>query len=268
MTLRSLNVLGTPLLVTDYDGLGAACMQWARAGKVVAMDFANTQIVTMRRHEPDFRDLTASYDCYPPDGMPLIWCMNAAGAGLRDRVYGPIFMERFLSTVPGEFTHYLLGGSEECGARVKERFLKVNPKLNFTGAYHGRCDREGRIDPADEARVLAELDRLKPDFIWVGFGTPKQQAWVKRYKHLLTHGVVLTVGFAFDVNAGTKPDAPMWMQRWGLTWIFRLCSEPRRLLSRYLKYNSLFLLYLVADGLRGRAWQRGPAMEAVPPNRA
>src|SRR5512145_2796291 len=115
MMMQTLNVLGTPLLVTDYDKLGAACMKCARENRVIAMDFANTQIATMRRHDPAFRDLTASYDYFPPDGMPLIWCLNAAGAGMPDRVYGPIFMEKFLARVPGEYTHYLLGGSELCG---------------------------------------------------------------------------------------------------------------------------------------------------------
>jgi N-acetylglucosaminyldiphosphoundecaprenol N-acetyl-beta-D-mannosaminyltransferase len=112
------------------------------------------------------------------------------------------------------------------------------------------------IDPAVEKKVLDELIRLSPDFIWVGFGTPKQQAWVKRYKDILPRGVILTVGFAFDVNAGMKPDAPPWMQRLGLTWIFRLWSEPRRLGPRYLRYNFLFLWYLFWDGVRGRAWSK------------
>lgn len=254
--MKSIRVLGTPLLVTDYRQLGQACQEWAKAGRVVAMDFANTQIVTMRRHEPDFLDLTSGYDCFPPDGMPLIWCLNRAGAGMRDRVYGPTFMREFMASVPGEFTHYLLGGSEECGARLREVFGKLNPAARFVGAFHGKCGRDGRIDPAVELQVLEEINRLAPDFIWVGFGTPKQQSWVKRYKARLRRGVILTVGFAFDVNAGMKPDAPPWMQRLGLTWVFRLCSEPRRLASRYFKYNGLFLYYLVRDGLRGKAWEQ------------
>jgi N-acetylglucosaminyldiphosphoundecaprenol N-acetyl-beta-D-mannosaminyltransferase len=90
---------------------------------------------------------------------------------------------------------------------------------------------------------------LSPDFVWVGLGTPKQYRWVKRNKHLLRRGVILTVGFAFDVNAGTKPDAPLWMQRMGLTWIFRLFSEPRRLIGRYLRYNTLFVCYLFFDAV-------------------
>jgi len=70
--------------------------------------------------------------------------------------------------------------------------------------------------------------------------------------------VTLTVGFAFDVNAGMKPDAPAWMQRLGLTWVFRLASEPRRLAGRYLRYNFLFLWYLLTDRGRGKRLGKVP----------
>src|SRR5882724_3710743 len=206
--MKTLHVLGTPLLATDYSGLAAACLEWARGPRCVALDFANTQIVTMRRHEPAFRELTSAYDCFPPDGMPLIWCLNRAGARLRDRVYGPIFMRRFLARVPGEFTHYLLGGSEACGEKLREVFLRQNPGLKFVGAFHGKCHPDGSLEGAAEQEVLSEINRLSPDFIWVGLGTPKQQAWVKQHKPLLRRGVLLSVGFAFDVNAGLKPAAP------------------------------------------------------------
>jgi len=254
--MTALEVLAMPLLLTDYQGLGEACCRWARGGGCVALDFANTQIVTMRRHEPWFRELIGAYDAFLPDGMPLVWCLRLAGAPLRDRVYGPTFMRKFLSSVPKEFTHYLLGGSEECGARLREVFGKVNPGIRFVGGFHGKCAADGRMEGAADEAVIEEINRLSPDFIWVGFGTPKQQAWVKRYKGRLRRGVVLTVGFAFDVNAGMKPDAPAWMQRVGLTWVYRLGSEPRRLGWRYLRYNGLFLFYLVWDGVRGRAWGR------------
>jgi N-acetylglucosaminyldiphosphoundecaprenol N-acetyl-beta-D-mannosaminyltransferase len=254
--MTTLEVLQTPLLLTDYDQLAAACLKWARGGQCIALDFANTQIVTMRRHEAAFRELTSSYDYFPPDGMPLVWCLNRAGAQLHDRVYGPAFMSRFLRQAPANSTHYLLGGSAECGAKLRDIFEKLNPGVNFIGGFHGFCHPNGVLDKAAEQEVISEINKLSPDFIWVGFGTPKQQAWVKHHKHLIRRGVILTVGFAFDVNAGLKPDAPAWMQRLGLTWVFRLVSEPRRLGSRYLRYNFLFLWYLLFDGLGGRAWQK------------
>ncbi len=256
-----IDVLGTPLLLTDYDGLSAQCRQWAGGPRCVALEFANTQIVTMRRHEPWFRDLTSAYDAFPPDGMPLVWCLNRAGARLRDRVYGPTFMRKFLASAPGSFTHYLVGGSEQCGARLRERFGQINPGIKFVGAFHGNCSQDGQLEGLAENQVIAEINKLSPDFIWVGFGTPKQQAWLKRHKPLIRRGVILTVGFAFDVNAGLKPDAPVWMQRYGLTWVFRFLSEPRRLASRYMRYNFLFLFYLLCDGLRGRAWGGGRRQE-------
>ena len=240
-------------MITSYAGLGEACQVWAGSPATVAVDFANTQVVIMRRHEPAFREWTDGYDQFAPDGMPLIWCLNRAGAGLRDRVYGPTFMRRFLETVPPRYTHYLLGGSEECGRRLQERFSRVNPGIRFIGGFHGRCSADGCLDPSEEEAVLEEINRLSPDFIWVGFGTPKQQAWTHRYKPRIRRGVILTVGFGFDVNAGLKPDQPLWMQRFGLGWLFRLSSEPSRLLTRYIKYNSLFLWYLAWDGLRGTA---------------
>lgn len=252
--MQTCHVLDTALLVTDYDQLAARCLDWARAPRVVALEFANTHIVALRRHDPGFREETSAYDYFVPDGMPLIWCLNRAGASLRDRVYGPTFMRRFLEAAPSGSTHYLLGGSEECGRRLRESFTRRNPGLKFLGGFHGRCGEDGVLESGAESEVITAINRLSPEFIWVGFGTPKQQRWLQRHKPLIQRGVILTVGFAFDANAGMKPDAPPWMQRAGLTWLHRLASEPRRLAPRYLKWNSLFLFYLIRDGLRGRAW--------------
>ncbi|MCW5552681.1 MAG: WecB/TagA/CpsF family glycosyltransferase [Verrucomicrobiae bacterium] len=254
--MNTLRVLETPLLVMDYDQLAAQCLAWARQPRVVAVEFANTHIVTQMRHDPAFRELMRGYDHLVPDGMPLVWCLNRAGARMGDRVYGPTFMERFLAAAPPGTTHYLLGGSEECGGRLREMFARRNPHLEFAGGFHGACNTEGVLAGDAEKQVVEDINRLSPDFLWVGFGTPKQQAWTRRHKHLLHRGVVLTVGFAFDANAGLKPDAPAWMQGRGLTWLYRLASEPRRLGPRYVKWNSLFLFYLLFDGLRGRAWGR------------
>jgi len=252
--MKTLHVLGAPLVVTDYDELAAQCLAWARTPTCTTVEFVNTQIVTMQRHDPVFFETMNSYDHLLPDGMPLVWCLNRAGAALRDRVYGPTFMRKFLEASPGNVTHYLLGGSAECGARLREIFLQRNPNVKFVGGFHGKCNADGTLEGVAEREVVQEINRLAPDFIWVGFGTPKQQAWAQRRKSLIKRGVILTVGFAFDANAGLKPDAPAWMQRGGLTWLYRLVTEPRRLGPRYLKWNSLFLWYLLRDGLRGRAW--------------
>ena len=236
-------VLSTDLACTDYESLGAHLLTRCREPNSYAVDFSNTHIVTMRRHEPTFAATTASIDLFIPDGMPLIWCLNRQGANLQDRVYGPTFLRKFLATCPSKFSHYFLGGSPECGKKLRKRLLERNPQLNVVGSYHGECNPEGTLE--DQSKVIQELQALRPDFLWIGLGTPKQYRLIHRLKPLLPSGILLAVGFAFDVNAGTKPDAPAWMQRAGLTWAYRLATEPRRLAGRYFYWNSLFLYYLL-----------------------
>jgi len=248
-------ILGVRVESLTYDSLGELLNAQIRTGSgICAVDFANTQIVTMRRHDKDFSRLSNCIDITVPDGMPLVWFMNCMGAALKDRVYGPTFTREFLRKCPSGMTHYLVGGSGECGRRFRDRMRELNPTLNFVGGYHGKCSEDGVLgnmdNDEDDAAVLADIISKRPDFIWVGLGTPKQYGWISRVKPHLNHGILLAVGFAFDVNAGMKPDAPLWMQRSGLTWLYRMASEPRRLVGRYLKYNSMFLWYSALECLK------------------
>jgi len=241
-----LDVLGTRLQCTSYDQFIAFCQWRARQPGVIAVDFTNTHIVTLRRHDAAFQAITSCFDYFIPDAMPLIWVLNRLGAGLRDRVYGPTFMRRCVLASGARWTHYFLGGSVECLSGLKEFFLRQNPTVQIVGS------RNGYFPPEAEGEIIEEINRLAPDFIWIGLGTPKQQEFIFRHKAALRRGIVLAVGFAFDVNAGTKKDAPSWMQRAGLTWLYRVCHEPRRLGARYVKYNSLFMGYLVRDAFSSR----------------
>jgi N-acetylglucosaminyldiphosphoundecaprenol N-acetyl-beta-D-mannosaminyltransferase len=243
-------VLGTTLQCTSYEQFTRFCQWRCRQPGVVAVDLTNTHIVTSRRHDSEFRRITSRFDYFVPDAMPLTWLLNVQRAGLRDRVYGPTFMRRCITSSGAPFTHYLLGGNDACLAKLQERLRELNPSVTFVGA------RNGYFRSEQEDAIIEEINRLSPDFIWVGLGTPKQQDWIFRRKADLRRGIVFAVGFAFDVNAGTKKDAPPWMQRCGLTWLFRLLSEPRRLAGRYIRYNSLFLWYLLRDGLAGKAFAR------------
>jgi N-acetylglucosaminyldiphosphoundecaprenol N-acetyl-beta-D-mannosaminyltransferase len=176
--------------------------------------------------------------------MPLVWVLNRRGARLPDRVYGPTFMRRCVLASGPPLTHYFLGGSAECVAKLQDVLLSGNPEIRVAGAH------DGYFKPDAEAGIIDQINQLSPDFIWVGLGTPKQQQFILRHKDKVRRGILFAVGFAFDVNAGTKKDAPSWMQRAGLTWLYRLASEPGRLGPRYLKFNSLFLAYLLRERLR------------------
>lgn len=239
-------VLGTTLQCTSYDQFIAFCQWRSRQSGVVAVDFSNTHIVTLRRHDARFHAITGCFDYFIPDAMPLIWVLNRRGARLTDRVYGPTFMRQCIRASGPPFTHYFLGGSADCLSRLGHVFANEKSAIQIVGA------RDGYFPPEAEPEIIDEINRTSPDFIWVGLGTPKQQDFISRHKAALRRGIVFAVGFAFDVNAGTKQDAPAWMQRAGLTWLYRMSTEPRRLGPRYLKYNSLFLAYLLQESWGGR----------------
>ncbi|NBQ56292.1 MAG: WecB/TagA/CpsF family glycosyltransferase, partial [Verrucomicrobia bacterium] len=240
-----IRVLGTPLTVTDYQRLSEFCHRRSRRDAPLALDFTNTHIVSWRAHDPTFARLTDNMDYFIPDGMPLIWRLNAQGAGLKDRVYGPTFMWECIRLSPPSVRHYFLGGSEACLQELLKNLQALNPRITVAGA------RNGYFRPEETPRLLEDIRAAKPDLIWLGLGTPKQQEFIAAHKNEVGHGIWLAVGFAFDVNAGTKRDAPRWMQKTGLTWVYRISQEPRRLLPRYLKFNSLFLYYSLLEKLLG-----------------
>ena len=207
--------------------------------KPTIVDFTNTHITVLRLTDPEFRRCTESVDHFVPDSMPLTWCVNLAAREtvMPDRVYGPEFMNRCLKNSPSHIKHYFLGASEDCLTDLIKETKTLNPQLNICGSHHGY------FTPEEWPRVLEQINASAPDVIWVGLGTPKQQEFTSWAKDKVNQGWLLNVGFAFDVNAGRKSDAPRWMQSMGLTWLYRLASEPKRLGPRYAKFNSLFLLY-------------------------
>lgn len=245
-------VLGTACELTGFAPLRERLEAHRRGGVgPLAVDFTNVHIVAARRLEPAFREQTGAMDLFVPDSRILCRALRWLGHPEPECLFGPHFMDRFLRDAPPGSTHYLLGGSPACSAALA---AKYGAAARIIGAS------DGYFEPAREEAVAEAIARAAPDYVWVGLGTPKQQAWIRRHKARFGRTVLLAVGFAFDVNAGLKRDAPPWMHRAGLVWLFRLCSEPGRLGWRYLYYSTAFLVLL--------AWQKltGPrAPGTVPP---
>jgi len=103
----------------------------------------------------------------------------------------------------------------------------------------------------DEFNCICEKIRdARANLIWVGIGCPKQEHWIAKHKDQLPPGVYFGIGAAFAFHAGEVSQAPAFLQRNGLEWIYRLAMEPRRLFKRYFTYNSLFIYHLLRDRLR------------------
>ena len=251
--MRTLPVIGLPLACTDYAG----AVDWI-LGKAdgcstaFAVEAANTHVAALARSDEAFGRSMARFDLIVPDGMPLVWSLNAAlppADRLKDRVYGPTLMLETLKATDGrpEFRHFLFGGKESTLINLKSVFAERFPGVSIAGAYSPPFGEW----PEDEFdRICEKIRESGANLIWVGLGCPKQEHWIARHKDRLPPGVYFGIGAAFAFHAGEVSQAPAVLQKIGMEWAYRIAAEPRRLFKRYFTYNSLFLCYSLRDRMR------------------
>ncbi len=195
--------------------------------------------VSEAQKDPAFRAILNHSFLTTPDGMPMVWMGRVQGFHHMTRVYGPDLMLRVCElTRSGNFSHYLYGGGPGVAQELKARLERRFPGLRIVGA----CTPPFRpLTPDEEQDLEREISTLKPDIFWVGLSTPKQERFMAEHWRTLDSRLFLGVGAAFDFHAGRMRQAPLWVQRSGLEWLFRLACEPRRLWKRYLKNNPAFV---------------------------
>ena len=242
--LSKLDVLGVRLAETDYAHAVWVLESLTQKAGSSAVAACNTHIVALARLRPDFREVLGKFDLLLPDGMPLIWSMRQKGARLEDRVYGPYFMQEAIRHLPKPWKHFFFGGTENCLQQLTEACRQIQPNVDIVGTFSPPFRAWTEKDEAEFAEIIRKSGA---DFIWVALGGDRQERWIAKNLPRYSKGVFLGVGDAFELLAGRRAFAPAWMQKAGLTWLYRLLQEPRRLLPRYLKFNSLFLYYTFRD---------------------
>lgn len=204
--------------------------------------------VTEAQHDSEFRHILKSADLVVPDGMPLVWVGRIRGHPLRRRVYGPELMLTFFeATVKKGHRHYFYGGAPGVAERLAECLQNRFPGTTIVGTF---APPFRPLKPEEDSRIVEMINRATPDVVWVGLSTPKQERWMYEHRDRLKVPVLIGVGAAFDINAGIKKQAPVWMREHGFEWLFRLVQEPRRLWRRYLVYGSQFLFSVVLELLK------------------
>jgi N-acetylglucosaminyldiphosphoundecaprenol N-acetyl-beta-D-mannosaminyltransferase len=218
-----------------------AILQLAEAGAGGMVCVATVHMVMEAFDAPDFQRSVNAADLVTPDGVPLVWALR--GRGLREtrRVYGPTLMRLVCRRAEERGLPIgLYGGSPEVLARLRERLIARHPMLRvaFAASPPFRPETE-----EEDASTVQAIEASGARILFVGLGCPKQERWMAAHRQALPC-VMLGVGAAFDFLAGSKRQAPGWLQRAGLEWLFRLASEPRRLWRRYLIQNPRFLFHL------------------------
>ena len=191
------------------------------------------------QRDAEFRAILNGSLMTTPDGMPMVWVGRGQGNADMSRVYGPdLMLELCARSQETGFTHYLFGGADGVALELKRSLEARFPGLRIVGTYTPPFR---PLNQEEEQTLAAEIARLKPDVVWVGLSTPKQERFMARYLGRLDCTLMIGVGAAFDMHSGRTKQAPKWMQRNGLEWFFRLVQEPRRLWKRYAQNNPAFV---------------------------
>ena len=198
--------------------------------------------------DPAYRQIINNADMVTPDGAPIAWLGRLAGHKAVRRTYGPDLMLQLCDhgRVSG-WRHFFYGATPGVCDKLEHCLKAKFPGLNIVGKFSPPFMPQAEHLGKD---LALRINAAEPDIIWVGLGAPKQDLWNALNRSILDAPVLVGIGAAFDFLSGMKPQAPRWMQRSGLEWLFRLCCEPRRLWRRYLIGNMQFLGLLLLNRLR------------------
>lgn len=236
--LDSIPVVGSPITVGGWTGVLATLDDWiyeAVPGRYIA--FCNVHSVITARSDPRLASAIRGADIAAPDGAPVALMVRLLSGHAQARINGPDFMLRACSLLKERGRSiFLYGGSPETLALLQRRLNQQFPGLVIAGAYSPPYR---PLTSAEDSACVELINASGASVVWVGLGCPKQEIWMHEHKHVV-RPIMLGVGAAFDYLAGTLERAPLWMQRSGLEWLFRLVKEPRRLWRRYLFTNCAF----------------------------
>lgn len=238
--LERVNILGVQVSALTIPLATATMQRWVADGERHYVCITGVHGVMESQRDRQLMDIHNDAGMVTPDGMPLVWMSRRLGHPEVERVYGPDLMRAMCGVSARQgYRNFLYGSRPSTLANLGAAITGSYPGLQLAGSLSPPFR---ALSPEEEAAEIEQINAARPDIVWVGLSTPKQERWMARNRHRLDAPVLVGVGAAFDFLAGEKPQAPGWMQRNGLEWAFRMASEPRRLAGRYLRNNPAFVL--------------------------
>lgn len=237
--LPRFRVLGVPVSAITLQDAVSTIDTWIRTRRRHYVCITGVHGVMECRRDPTLRAIHEAAGMVTPDGMPLVWMAHRLGFPHVSRVYGPDLMREISRVSPARgFRHFYFGGGPGLADRLATTLHERHPGLVVAGTFSPPF---APISEEEGDAIVRRINAAKPDIVWVGLSTPKQERWMSAHRDRIEAPVMIGVGAAFDFLAGTKRQAPVWMQRSGLEWLFRMLSEPRRLGRRYASIVPQFI---------------------------
>lgn len=248
----AVDVLGTAVHVTRFAEAIDFAERAIRQRQQITVSHVNVHTVIEARRDPELRHAFARCHLRAADGMPLVWMARNAGHPA-ERLYGPDFLRAMLDRtnawVDRPCRHFFYGSTPQVLDLLATALRADYPAVEIAGLLSPPFR---PLAPHEEQQHWQQINDSRPDVLWVGLGAPRQEKWMARAHPHLNVPLIAAVGAAFDFVAGHKRQAPRWMQRHGLEWLFRLSTEPKRLAGRYGSTIPQFAALLAWEKIRRR----------------
>jgi len=247
------NILGVGIHALDIGGAVQFIDDCIRSGTKGYVCVAGVHGVMEARRQAEFRDILDKALLVTSDGMPTVWIGRLQKQCQMGRVFGPDFMREVCArSVTSQYTHFLYGGKPAIADELRGKLEQWFPGIRIVGTFTPPFR---PLNRQEETQLISTVANLKPDVIWVGLSTPKQERFMAEMIDKLSCKLMIGVGAAFDFHTGKLKDAPQWVKTAGLQWLHRLYQDPGRLWKRYLFNNSEFLWNVALQMTRVRHYE-------------
>jgi N-acetylglucosaminyldiphosphoundecaprenol N-acetyl-beta-D-mannosaminyltransferase len=240
--MRRVQILGLPIDTLTMEETIGLIFHSIQNNKPLQHVVVNAAKMVNAQRDEALRQSIVESDIVNADGQAVVWASRFLGSPLPERVAGIDLMQRLVKLADEKgLKIYFLGAEEDVVHGVVSKYKSVYSERIIAGF------RNGYFSPEEEEKVASDIRDSCAHILFVAMTSPKKEIFLNKYKALLNIPFIMGVGGSFDVVAGKVKRAPVWMQRWGLEWLYRVYQEPKRMWRRYLETNTLFILAVLKE---------------------
>lgn len=242
MKKNRFNIENVRINITNIEDAANRIIKKAEKNEPAYVCVTNVRATYIGNHDEKYCDILNNSFLTIPDGKPLVWFAHLSGFKEVEKTSGPdLFIEICKLTEHTELTHFFYGSTPEVIEQLQKKLLLKYPELKIVGVVSPPFK---PVEELAQSNIINEINQLNPNFIWIGLGAPKQERFINLIYNKVNSSVLIGVGLVFEYEAGTVKRAPIWMQNYGLEWLFRFMQQPRYSM-RSLKAFRYFILLLI-----------------------
>ena len=242
---NTVEILGVNIHCASRDEILTETICWASQPQPRTVMYVNAHCLNLAAADPVYRSIINRSDLVYPDGIGVVWASRWMKACPLEKITGRAWIGAFCKIAADEgLSIYILGGEPGVARAAKDKLEQDHPKIKIIAA------RDGFFSEMNEEFVLNEIQKTRPDILFIGMGTPIQEKWLDRHRGRIPSPVCWVVGALFDYVAGEEAPVPVWMDRMALEWLWRLTRDPRGKWRRVIIGIPEFVIRFIISRIR------------------